>query len=125
MTSNARQQSLCGMRYVQHIKTFQMLHVHTWTLTYAFVARTRPFVAPRGVISRFYKQSPVLCFFRYILCKKVVFDKFDRSHAGHITGRDLREFLGRELDDSDIDNMLREAGVRHGGRYVVVDDQLV
>ncbi|CAM9182030.1 unnamed protein product, partial [Sphacelaria rigidula] len=48
---------------------------------------------------------------------KVVFDKFDRSHAGQIRGRDLREFLGRELDDSDINNMLREAGVQHGGRY--------
>ena len=50
------------------------------------------------------------------LSLKAVFDKFDRSHAGLITGRDLRMFLGKELNDEDIDHMLKEAGLQHGGR---------
>lgn len=45
-----------------------------------------------------------------------VFDKFDRSNAGLITARDLRVFLGRELDDSDIQKMMREAGLHNGSR---------
>lgn len=55
-------------------------------------------------------------FFLSRLLSQAVFDKFDRSHAGEITGRDLRLFLGKELDDSDIREMLKEAGVEHGGR---------
>lgn len=47
---------------------------------------------------------------------QAAFDKFDRSHAGEITGRDLRLFLGKELDDDEIDKMLKEAGLQHGGR---------
>lgn len=46
---------------------------------------------------------------------KAVFDKFDRSHAGLITGQDLRIFLGKELNDEDINRMLKEAGIQHGG----------
>ncbi|CAM9226548.1 unnamed protein product [Scytosiphon promiscuus] len=46
---------------------------------------------------------------------KAAFDRFDRSHAGEITGRDLRLFLGKELDDEEIDKMLKEAGLQHGG----------
>lgn len=54
-----------------------------------------------------------LCF---VCVSQAAFDRFDRSHAGEITGRDLRLFLGKELDDDDIDKMLKEAGLQHGGR---------
>lgn len=47
---------------------------------------------------------------------QAAFDRFDRSQAGEITGRDLRLFLGKELDDNEIDKMLKEAGLQHGGR---------
>lgn len=47
---------------------------------------------------------------------QAAFDRFDRSHAGEINGRDLRLFLGKELDDDEIDKMLKEAGLQHGGR---------
>ncbi|CBJ30826.1 calcium-dependent protein kinase [Ectocarpus siliculosus] len=46
---------------------------------------------------------------------QAAFDRFDRSQAGEITGRDLRLFLGKELDDNEIDKMLKEAGLQHGG----------
>ncbi|CAM9191729.1 unnamed protein product [Discosporangium mesarthrocarpum] len=46
---------------------------------------------------------------------KAVFDKFDCGHIGRITGHDLRRFLGKELDDEDIDRLMREAGLDHGG----------
>ena len=51
-----------------------------------------------------------------LLSLQAAFDKFDRSHGGLITARDLRSFLGKELGDDDIDRMLKEAGLHHGGR---------